>query len=220
MTFMLRVLCVAATVVMTALGVAPRAGADPLADLMSMLPSGYSSGSCKPVGSPGALAAVECRNNSLPGGPTFATYSLFRDYTGMYDAFTKSLKDPAWIAMPCPSKLSPEPFAVLGSDGKPTGFFACAHGEGADWQARNGALAWTRNAEHFLGVATVRYEGQLYPAGLFNWVRGPQLESDCAAAGGKYTAWHGDAEIYYSNCCFTDHCDEYVDGTYQGRSQP
>ncbi|GFG80231.1 hypothetical protein MPRG_35070 [Mycobacterium paragordonae] len=216
---MLRVLCVAATVVMTALGVAPRSGADPLADLMSMLPSGYSSGSCKPVGSPGALAAVECRNNSLPGGPTFATYSLFRDYTGMYDAFTKSLKDPAWIAMSCPSKSSPEPFAVLGSDGKPTGFFACAHGEGADWQARNGALAWTRNAEHFLGVATVRYEGQLYPAGLFNWVRGPQLERDCAAAGGKYTAWHGDAEIYYSNCCFTDHCDEYVDGTYQGRSQ-
>ncbi|WP_162951518.1 hypothetical protein [Mycobacterium paragordonae] len=205
--------------VMTALGVAPRSGADPLADLMSMLPSGYSSGSCKPVGSPGALAAVECRNNSLPGGPTFATYSLFRDYTGMYDAFTKSLKDPAWIAMSCPSKSSPEPFAVLGSDGKPTGFFACAHGEGADWQARNGALAWTRNAEHFLGVATVRYEGQLYPAGLFNWVRGPQLERDCAAAGGKYTAWHGDAEIYYSNCCFTDHCDEYVDGTYQGRSQ-
>ncbi|MFV8320810.1 MULTISPECIES: hypothetical protein [unclassified Mycobacterium] len=219
MTFMLRATFVAAGIGLAAFGAAPRAGADPLADLMRMLPSGYSSSSCKPASSPGALAAVECRDNSVPGGPTFATYSLFRDYTGMYDAFTQSLKNPPWIATPCPGKQSSEPTAVLGSDGKQAGFFACAHGEGADWQPRDGALAWTRNAEHFLGVAYVRYEGQLYPAGLFNWVRGPQIESDCAAAGGRYTAWHGDAEIYYSNCCFKDHCDDYVDGTYQGRSQ-
>jgi len=220
MSSMRRAVSVAALTVVAALGVAPRAGADPAADLVRMLPAGYGSDSCTATNPKGALAAVQCRTNSLPGGPTSATYSLFRDYTGMYDAFTKSLKDPAWTPAPCPGKQSPEPTVLLGSDGRQLGFAACAHGEGPDWQARDGALAWTRNAEHFLGVAYLRYEGQLYPAGLFNWVRGPQIESDCAAAGGKYTAWHGDAEIYYSNCCFKDHCDEYVDGDYQGRSQP
>ena len=84
-------------------------------------------------------------------------------------------------------------------------------------------MAWTRDADHFLGVAYVGYQGQSYPVTLFNWIRSQQIESDCAASGGRYSAWSGDAEIHYSDCCFedTNHkkvCDEYVDGTYQGRS--
>ncbi|MBX9982181.1 MAG: hypothetical protein CK429_28045 [Mycobacterium sp.] len=219
MSFMLRALPLAATLlVTTALGAAPRASADPLADLMRMLPSGYSSDSCKPATSKVALAAVECQDNSVPDGPTYATYTLYRDYNGMYDAFTAGLKSPTWAPATCPGKQSSDPAAVLGSDGKQYGFIACGRGTGADWQAKDGAVAWTRNADHFLGVAYVGYQGQAYPASLFNWVRAQQIESDCAASGGKYTAWHGDAGIYYSNCCFQDHCDEYVDGTYQGRS--
>lgn len=219
MSTMLRALSVAAAILVIAIGAAPRAGADPMADLMRMLPAGYSSNSCKPTTSKAASAAVECRDNSLPGGPTYATYSLFRDYTGMYDAFTSSLESSTWTPAACPGKQSPDPTAVLDSAGKQYGFIACGRGTGADWQAKDGAVAWTRDADHFLGVAYVGYQGQAYPAGLFNWVRAPQIESDCAASGGKYTAWHGDAEIYYSNCCFKDHCDEYVDGAYQGRSQ-
>lgn len=220
MSSMLRALSVAVTIVVAALGAAPRVGADSLADLMRMLPAGYSSDSCKAGNSPGALAAVDCRDNSLPGGPTYATYSLFRDYTGMYDAFTASLKTSTWAPATCPGKQSSDPTAVIGSNGKQYGFIACGRGTGSDWQVRDGAVAWTRNADHFLGVAYVGYQGQMYPASLFNWVRAPQIESDCAASAGTYTAWHGDAEIYYSKCCFKDHCDEYVDGDYQGRSQP
>ncbi|WP_205873665.1 hypothetical protein [Mycobacterium camsae] len=190
-----------------------------MADLMRMLPAGYSSDSCKPTTPKTASAAVECRDNALPSGPTYATYSLFRDYTGMYDAFTSSLKSSTWTPATCPGKQSADPTAVLDSGGKQYGYIACGRGAGADWQAKDGAVAWTRDADHFLGVAYVGYQGQAYPTSLFNWVRAQQIESDCAASGGKYTAWHGDAEIYYSNCCFKDHCDEYVDGAYQGRSQ-
>ena len=209
---------VVAIIVTAAMGAAPRAGADPTADLMTLLPAGYSSDSCKATATKRALATVECRDNSLPGGPTYATYSLFRDYAGTYDAFTASLKNSTWAPATCPGKQSSDPTAVLGPDGKTSGFIACGRSTGADWQYRDGAVAWTRNADYFLAVAYVGYQGQAYPASLFNWVRAQQIESDCAASGGKYTAWHGDAEIYYSNCCFTDHCDEYVDGTYQGRS--
>lgn len=216
---MLRALSVAAAVIVVAIGAAPRANADPLADLMKRLPKGYGSDSCKPADSKGALAAVDCRNNSLPGGPTYASYWLFGDYTGMYDEFTAYLKSPAWAPATCPGKQSSDATAVVGSNGKKYGSIACGRGSGTDWQVRDGAVAWTRDADRFLGVAYVGYQGQAYPASLFNWVRAQQIESDCAASGGKYTAWHGDAEIYYSNCCFADHCDNYVDGTYEGRSQ-
>lgn len=214
-----RAFAVAAAVLVAAVGAVPRAGADPTTDLARMLPAGYSTDSCKPASSTrGALAAVDCRDNSLPGGPTSATYYLFRDYTGMYDAFTAGLKSSTWAPATCPGKQSSDPTAMSGPDGKQHGFIACGRWTGPDWQVKDGAVAWTRNAEHFLGVAYVGYQGQQYPASLFNWVRAPQIESDCASSGGKYTAWHGDAEIYYSECCFKDHCDEYVDGDYQGRS--
>ncbi|WP_077103715.1 hypothetical protein [Mycobacterium terramassiliense] len=218
MSSMLRASCVAAAMVLAAFGAAPPAGADPSAELMKMLPAGYSSNSCKPTDSKGALAAVNCRDNSLPGGPTDATYWLFGDDKGMNAAFTAYLKRPTWTPVTCPGMQSSDATAVVDSHGKQYGLIACGRGTGTDWQLRDGAVAWTRDADHFLGVAYVGYQGQEYPASLLNWVRAPQIEIDCSAAGGKYTAWHGDAEIYYSNCCFKDHCDEYVDGTYQGHS--
>lgn len=224
MSFMSRASHIAAAIIVAAVAGTPPAGADPVADLMKIVPAGYSSDSCKPADSKGALAAVDCRDNSLPGGPTSATYWLFRDNSAMRDAFTAYLKNPEWASATCPGMQSSDATAVVGSDGRQYGLIACGRGKGTDWQLRDGAVAWTRNADHFLGVAYVGYQGQAYPASLFNWVRAPQIQSDCAASGGTYEAWHGDAEIYYSNCCHedADHkkvCDEYVDGTYQGRSQ-
>ncbi len=35
-------------------------------------------------------------------------------------------------------------------------------------------IAWTRDADKFLGVAYVGYQGQAYPASLFEWVRAQQ----------------------------------------------
>lgn len=216
--------CIAAALVVAAIGAAAPAGADPLSDLMKMLPAGYASDSCKPLNAAGALAAVSCGENSLPDGPTSATYWLFSDYSGMHDAFTAYLKSSGWAPATCPGMHSSDASAVVGSDGKQYGFIACGRGTGPDWQARDGAVAWTRDAAHFLGVAYVGYQGQAYPTSLFNWVRTQQIQSDCAASGGTFSAWSGDAGIHYSSCCFEDNkhkkvCDDYVDGTHQGQSQ-
>lgn len=102
MSSMLRAIRVAAAIIAAAIAAAPPAGADPLADLMKILPAGYGSNSCKPAESKAALAAVNCRDNSLPGGPTYATYSLFGDYNGMHDAFTAQLKSPTWTPTTSP----------------------------------------------------------------------------------------------------------------------
>ena len=75
---------------------------------------------------------------------------------------------------------SSEPTAVVGSRGKQYGFIACGRGTDTDWQVRDGAVAWTRDAGHFLGVAYVGYQGRGVPASLFNWVRALEIKSDCA----------------------------------------
>lgn len=137
-----------------------------------MLPAGYGGDSCAPADPVGALAALACRDNSLPGGPTFATYWLFGDDDAMRAAFTAYLTRPDWAPTACPGSQSAEAITVLGSDGQPYGRLACGRGTGADWLARDGAVAWTHDADHFLGVAYVGYQGQAFPAGLFEWATG------------------------------------------------
>ena len=223
MKSMLRASFAAAAIAVAAIGGATPAGADPLADLMDILPAGYGSDSCKPVAAQTALAAVTCEVNALPGGPTSATYRLFGDRGAMDDAFSAYVNSPEWAAATCPGMHTPEPTAVVGPDGTSYGSIACGRGTGSDWRVRDGAVAWTRDADHFLGVAYVGYQGQAYPASLFIWVRAQQIESDCAASDGTYTTWMGDAGIAYSSCCVEDthgrkQCDNYVDGNYDGTS--
>lgn len=223
MNRMLRAPFAAAVVAVLAVGGAAPAGADPTADLMGLLPAGYGSDSCKPIDAPEALAAVTCSDNSLPGGPTSATYWLFADHAAMDDAFSAYVHSPNWADATCPGMHTPDPTAVVRPDGTRYGSIACGRGTGSDWQVRDGAVAWTRDADDFLGVAYVGYQGQAYPASLFIWVRAQQIESDCAASDGEYTTWMGDAGIAYSSCCTEDvhgktQCDNYVDGNYDGTS--
>jgi hypothetical protein len=164
---MIRSLFAAAAIAVAAVGAAPPVSADPLADLMGMLPAGYSSDSCKPAYPTEALAAVNCWDNSLPGGPTYATYWLFGDYKAMYDAFTAYLNSPGWAAATCPGMHSSDPIPAVGSDGTQYGSIACGRGTTPS-PVRDGAVAWTRDADRFLGVAYVGYQGQAYPASLFN----------------------------------------------------
>lgn len=156
--------------ILAAVGALPPAGADPSAELMGRLPSGYGSGSCAPAGPAGALAAVTCRDNVLPGGPTDATYWLFGDVTAMQEAFAAYLARPDWMPAPCPGKESAQATPVLGAHGNPSGLIACGRGTGTDWQLRDSAVAWTRDADRFLAVAYVEYQGQAFAAGLFDWV--------------------------------------------------
>ena len=171
---MIRLACIVAAVVATAVSTAAPASADPLSDLMGMLPAGYSSGACEATDRATALAAVSCRANSLPGGPTFATYWLFGDDEAMYEAFAAALSGPGWTTAACPGMRSSDPIPLRKSDGTRYGSVVCGRALAADLPDRDGAIAWTRDADKFLGVAYVGYQGQAYPASLFEWVRAQQ----------------------------------------------
>jgi hypothetical protein len=167
---MIRRACIAAAVVATALSAAAPASADPIVNLMDLLPAGYSSGACQAIDRGTALAAVSCGPNSLPGGPTSAIYQLFGDDETLQEAFAAVLTGVDWTAATCPGAQSPDPTPLTRSDGTPYGFVAC--GRARTFQSdRDGAAAWTRDAGKFLGVAWVGYQGQAYPTSLFEWVQ-------------------------------------------------
>lgn len=109
---MIRPACIVAAIVATAVSTAPPASADPSSDLLNLLPPGYSSGACKATDRAAALAAVSCGPNSLPGGPTSATYSLFGDDDAMYQAFTAALSGPDWTPAACPGMRSSDPIPL------------------------------------------------------------------------------------------------------------
>jgi hypothetical protein len=75
-----------------------------------MLPPGYPSGSCKPIVTPEyALAQVNCENNSDPGGPVSATYTLVRDKAAL-DAALKDIVTSS-TRVNCPGNIqSPGPW--------------------------------------------------------------------------------------------------------------
>ncbi len=168
--FMIRLACILAAVVATTVSMATPAGADPLSDLMGMLPAGYSSGACQPTDRATALAAVSCPANSLPGGPTSATYRLFGDDKAMYQAFRAALGGPDWTPAACPGMRSSDPVPLTKADGTRYGSVVCGRAS-TFLPDRDGAIAWTRDADKFLGVAYVGYQGQAYPVSLFDWLR-------------------------------------------------
>ena len=170
---MIRLACIVSAVVATALSTATPASADSLNDLMDLLPAGYSSGACKATDRAAALAAVNCGPNSLTGGPTSATYSLFGDDDAMYQAFAAALSGPDWTTAACPGMRSSDPVPLTKSDGTRYGSVVCGRAS-TFLPDRDGAIAWTRDADKFLGVAYVGYQGQAYPASLFEWVRAQQ----------------------------------------------
>lgn len=65
-----------------------------------MVPAGYES--CEAVKPPvsGALATAQCGQNSSPGGPQSATYSLFQDVDALDDAFQRGNDEDT--LQPCP----------------------------------------------------------------------------------------------------------------------
>ena len=168
--FMIRIACIAAAVVATAVSTSTTASADPVSDLMGMLPAGYSSGACQAIDRGTALAAVSCGANSLPGGPTSAIYQLFADDESLHEAFSAALNGVDWTAAECPGTQSSDPTTLTRSNGTTSGSVGC--GRARTFQTdRDGGVVWTREADSFLGVAWVGYQGQSYPASLFEWVR-------------------------------------------------
>lgn len=80
------------------------------------------------------------------------------------------MSGPGWTTGACPGTRSSGPVPLTKSDGTTYGSVVC--GRARTFQTdRDGGVAWTRDAVTFLGVAWVGYQGQAYPASLFEWVR-------------------------------------------------
>lgn len=123
--------------------------------LLSVVPSGYES--CEPVRPPvrGALATVDCGQNSNPGGPQSASYSLFPTIDDLNDAFDQSngedtLRD-------CPGGLeSPGTWDYDSTPEEVEGSVACGDYQGAP------DIMWTKNSDLMLGVAQGRDLDELH----------------------------------------------------------
>lgn len=150
---------VVAAAITTVLGAAPTAGADPLSDLMSMLPAGYGEGVCHPAAQTpplAALAAVDCGANSLAGGPGHARYILYPDAHITGDKFRKLVKTRIFRETPCPGMDSAAPVPIVDHSGRQTGSLACGTLEDPRFDPPgqgDAAILWTRLADAFLGHA-------------------------------------------------------------------
>jgi hypothetical protein len=128
-------LLAAAAAAVAAIGMAPAANADPMADLMGMLPGGYDQGVCQPAGPssvvrPAAIATVDCGPNSLPGGPSHARYVLYPDNDTLIDEYNGALNMSGFSHVPCPGYPDAQPVKLVDSGtGKARAFAACGVAE-------------------------------------------------------------------------------------------
>ncbi|CAN5887203.1 hypothetical protein BH10ACT9_BH10ACT9_35270 [soil metagenome] len=114
--------------------------------LLGAVPGGYES--CDPLRPPvsGALASVDCGQNSLPGGPQSARYSLFPTVDALDEGFRAATDED--VLQPCPNGSdSPGTWDYDSTPGSVEGSVACGTFEGtAD-------IMWTKNSDLMLGVA-------------------------------------------------------------------
>lgn len=156
MTSVLPKLLVAAAIAIVAIGVTtPTAGADPMSDLVAMVPPGYGPDSCHPTETNG-LARVQCGPNSLPGGPTVALYGIYAGIQKMAGTFQR-IYDELPNHVPCPGGISTNP-AALNVGEHQIGNVACGDGPPE--------VIWAVNANSF--VAEVQGDNL---DDLFKWFR-------------------------------------------------
>ena len=126
------------------------ASVDPEAQarLLRLLPAGYPSNSCTPVAATeGVLAQVNCENNSDPGGPLSATYTLVSDKTALDAAFDDIVR--ASTRVNCPGNIqSPGPWRRNATPQKTSGVLFCG------MQESRPTVAWTDDDD--LVVSTVQ----------------------------------------------------------------
>ena len=136
--------------VATTTNVDPEPGSGDEQKLIDLLPPGYGPKSCHtPKGKPAnAIATLDCFDNSSPGGPTIARYSLFSDATALESSFrNRTLKDVT--ATPCPNGDKSPGTWGYGADAPDAGSLVC----GTDpSNSNNPTVGWTENALLFQAV--------------------------------------------------------------------
>jgi serine/threonine kinase PknH len=117
-----------------------------LQTLYQVLPHGYDSTSCSPVGNPNrqALATVECGQTSDPRSPTFAAFSLYPNATALANAFQTGVDEDTITQCPNGNR-PPTSWHTEAAPNVPAGSLLCGnYDNGAD-------LLWTRNSDLLLG---------------------------------------------------------------------
>lgn len=129
------------------------AAGDPAAEseLISVLPQGFSSSNCRgvpPAG--GALAQVQCDQNTEPGGPTSATFTIWPDQASLDRAFNSS--DPVAQTgqlRDCPDDVSSPSSWTYNSDPDVTaGYVACGMSPDNTPQ-----ITWSKYRDFTMGYA-------------------------------------------------------------------
>lgn len=114
--------------------------------LLEAVPSGYRS--CEPVRPPvaDALATVDCGQNSNPGGPETARYSLFPTVEALDGGFASAIDEDAVVD--CPGgRPSPSTWDYDSTPGQTEGSVACGSFEGSP------EVVWTKSSDLMLGLA-------------------------------------------------------------------
>ncbi|KZS73312.1 hypothetical protein A4G29_21370 [Mycobacterium kansasii] len=160
----MRALSVVAVVAAVAVGLTPAATADSADQLRGLLPAGYRSDSCTPERDhlpPGALAALTCRDNALPGGTEYAYYELYADTATLAAQFLRDVSARHPHPVPCPDRQpSPGPWVYDSAPNTTAGSILCGRVEGGD----DVAVEWTKDRDLLLALAS----GPDL-AGLYNW---------------------------------------------------
>jgi serine/threonine-protein kinase len=139
----------------------PSAAPTPAA-LVRLLPPGYPRGTCTPAPTASDTpAAVSCGPNTDPGGPSSATYTLYRDLAGLQSALTDTVNRSAPMVCP-PNIQSPGPWRRNDSPTVPRGTLFCGV------QAGQPVVAWTTDEKLLLSVVRAGAPGASLE-GLYAW---------------------------------------------------
>jgi serine/threonine kinase PknH len=137
-------------------------GAEAQTRLLSLLPAGYPSDTCKTADPPkGALAAVFCGQNIDPDGPISAAYTLYPDRATLRSAFDRLVQLSAVIV--CPGRIqSPGAWHHVDSPDTPAGMVLCAATQGTP------TIGWTNDTQLLIGVVQSVPQGPPIDP-LFGW---------------------------------------------------
>ncbi|TRW85409.1 hypothetical protein FK535_08365 [Mycolicibacterium sp. 018/SC-01/001] len=111
------------------------------ARLMGMLPQGYAADSCETVvPAQGALAQVSCGQNTDPGGPLTATYTLATDKAAVKDLFDDIVSTSSVVD--CPGNIqSPGPWRRNATPQQTAGTLVCG------FQQSKPTVGWSTDAD-------------------------------------------------------------------------
>lgn len=109
--------------------------------LLDMLPPGYADGACEAVNpAKDALAQISCRQNTDPGGPLSATFTLARDDKALKKLFDDVINTSSVVN--CPGNIqSPGPWRRNATPQQVAGTLVCG------FQQSKPTVAWTTDAE-------------------------------------------------------------------------